>query len=101
MQITLLATIFAKPTAADRLGELLLQLAAASRAEPGCINYDVHQSTRDPSQWIVYENWQSQQALDSHASADHYKQFGRATQDLLARPADLHVLEMKTTQESR
>ncbi|MBX9822292.1 MULTISPECIES: antibiotic biosynthesis monooxygenase [Nitrobacteraceae] len=39
---------------------------APSRAEQGCINYDLHRSTEDPELWCVYENWRSADDLAAH-----------------------------------
>jgi quinol monooxygenase YgiN len=41
-------------------------LVAPTRAESGCINYDLHRSNDDPSVWMLYENWRSPDDLEQH-----------------------------------
>src|SRR6516162_1566156 len=47
-QLTLLAIIKAKADQANELGRRLAALVAPTRAESGCINYDLHRSNDDP-----------------------------------------------------
>lgn len=58
--------IRAKSGRSGKLGKRLLALVAPSRAEQGCINYDLHRSTEDPELWCVYENWRSADDLAAH-----------------------------------
>ena len=47
-QITIVARFKAKPGMEDRIEQALLNVVAPSRAESGCISYDVHRSVDDP-----------------------------------------------------
>lgn len=51
------------------LRELLLQQARLSREEPGCVRFEVYESTSVPDTFILIERWESQQALDVHRTA--------------------------------
>ena len=51
----------------------LLQLAEASRAEEGCIGYEIYENSRDSSRVIIIETWESQSALDAHQQTEHFK----------------------------
>jgi len=44
----------------------------------------VHSS--DPSRFVFYENWASQEHLDRHAASAHLKTFGAVAADLLVTP---------------
>ena len=46
-------------------------LVAGTRAEAGCIQYDVNQSQDEPSLFLVYEKWADQAALDAHMETPH------------------------------
>jgi quinol monooxygenase YgiN len=61
----------AKPGWQSRLREELLRLIAPTRAEAGCILYDLHESPDDPSQFLFYEVWRSQPELDAHFQTPH------------------------------
>jgi quinol monooxygenase YgiN len=49
----------------------LMGLLAPTRAEEGCIVYDLFQNDSDPTDFTFYEEWTSGAALDAHASSSH------------------------------
>jgi quinol monooxygenase YgiN len=55
---------------------MLRSLRAASRAEPGCITFDVSRSNDAPDTFVLYEEWRDQSALDEHYQTEHFKTFG-------------------------
>ncbi len=50
----------------------LLRQGELSRAEPGCVRFDVFQSKNDESTFVLQECWESQGALDLHRLAEAY-----------------------------
>ncbi len=54
------------------LCELLRKQGQLSRAEPGCLQFDVCHSQNDPSVFILVERWESQAAIDVHRQAEAY-----------------------------
>ena len=55
------------------VAETLRLLAAASRQEPGCVNYIPHQLEDDPDTVLIYEQYVDQQALAAHRESAHFK----------------------------
>jgi quinol monooxygenase YgiN len=55
------------------VAETLRLLAAASRQEPGCVNYVPHQLEDDPDTVLIYEQYIDQKALAAHRDTDHFK----------------------------
>jgi quinol monooxygenase YgiN len=53
--------------------ESLRLLAAASRQEPGCVNYIPHHLEDDPDTVLVYEQYLDQKALTTHRESEHFK----------------------------
>lgn len=45
-----------------------------SRAEPGCLRFEVYQSNNEPATFILNEHWESQAAVDEHRQAHAYTQ---------------------------
>ncbi len=39
-----------------------------STSKVGCINYTFNQNTRSPTEFVLYEQWESQEHLDRHIS---------------------------------
>jgi|HubBroStandDraft_1064217.scaffolds.fasta_scaffold09790_2 quinol monooxygenase YgiN len=58
---------------ADEAQRLFEQLAAASRAEPGCRGYLVARGIADPTTFVLYETWDDQAALDVHYATEHFE----------------------------
>jgi quinol monooxygenase YgiN len=66
---------------------LVKKLADASRKEAGAMQFEVAQRTAPASQFITFEVWKDQAALDAHGGAAH-KQFLDAVQSVLIAPVD-------------
>ncbi|HYX40715.1 MAG TPA: putative quinol monooxygenase, partial [Pyrinomonadaceae bacterium] len=62
-RVTVLARVRARAGREAEVRRLLVALVAPSRAEAGCLNYDLHQSADDPTEFMFYENWASRAAL--------------------------------------
>lgn len=72
--VTVTATIKVKPGFEEQAKQALLSAVAPTRAEPGCLNYDLHQSVSDPTEFLFHENWASEDALKAHsASQDEHR----------------------------
>lgn len=49
-----------------------LALTAASRADAGCVAYDVMESATRPDVFMICETWTDGDALAAHAAAPHF-----------------------------
>lgn len=72
--ITLLCPVRAAAGRGSELEAALTALAAETVKESGNICYRLHR-TDDPDEFIIYEQWQDQAALDSHMATAHLQQF--------------------------
>ncbi len=71
--VTVVATFLARPGKEVELRTALIGLLAPTRAESGCLNYDLHQSPEDPAKFLFHENWTSKAVLDAHLQSSHIK----------------------------
>ncbi|MCP6769203.1 antibiotic biosynthesis monooxygenase, partial [Klebsiella pneumoniae] len=69
--LTVVAQIQAKPGKEEDVRRLLLTLIEPTRKEEGCVQYDLHVHTSDPSRFVFYENWTSRDHLDRHLASPH------------------------------
>jgi len=70
--LTVVARVRAAAGKADALAALLTEQAATVRAaEPGCLVYRVHRSTKDPSLFLFYEAYVDDAAFEAHRNAPH------------------------------
>ena len=93
-KLTVVAQVRAKPGKEDETRRVLLALVAPTRAEAGCINYDLHQSHDDAALFLFYENWESKSHLDAHARSAHIQAFRARVGDLLAEPVEIRLFTM-------
>lgn len=80
--LTVVAEILAKPGCEQRLREELLRLIEPTRAEEGCLQYDLHESTEQPGRFLFYENWTSRAALDRHLATPHLERLSALLAEL-------------------
>ena len=87
--LTIVARFRAKAGQESRLRQELQRLLAPTRAEAGCISYDLHQSQSDPALFVFYENWASQAALDAHSQSPHLQALLKLVPDLVDGRPDI------------
>jgi quinol monooxygenase YgiN len=93
---TTVALLTSKPETRDELRRILLAQVEPTRAEPGCISYDLHVDETDGCVFMFYENWRSKLDLDAHLKTPHLKPLQSRLNDLLARPPDIRFYEILT-----
>jgi quinol monooxygenase YgiN len=71
--ITLVVHYQVKPGTSDAVVGLLRELQTASRAEPGCIRYDVARVLDDTTRYMLFEQYVDEDALTSHTMSDHFR----------------------------
>ena len=73
--LTVIAQIKVKEGMEGNVREELFKLMAPTRSEPGCIVYDLYQSTDDKQTFMFYECWKSKRDLDEHLQKPYTKAF--------------------------
>ena len=66
--------------------ELLRGMCAPSRAEEGCIFYNLYTAQDGSGTFHFFECWREQAALDTHREMPHYKNFRENLGDLMDGP---------------
>ncbi|MGI2170485.1 putative quinol monooxygenase [Shewanella sp. MF05960] len=82
-QLTIVANITARADKIELVKAELLKLVDVTRAEEGCINYDLHQDNANPAHFMFYENWQSRELWQVHMGNQHIANFVAATKDCI------------------
>lgn len=81
--LTVVAEMVAQAGKEAELRAALLALIEPTRKEQGCVQYDLHEATDRPGQFVFYENWTSRQALDVHLATPHLTHLGELLPGLL------------------
>lgn len=80
--VIVVARIKAKPGLDDEMAGNLEQLVDKTRAEAGCLQYDLHRNDEDPTRFLFYERWESAAHLDTHMKTEHFLDIRARTEPL-------------------
>lgn len=69
-----------------RIGQAV---AAASRAETGCISYRLYEDTEVDHEFVFVEEWETSEALQRHFATAHIAEFMQAIRSTLVGPPDV------------
>jgi quinol monooxygenase YgiN len=67
----------------DEAVQIALRMAAASRAEAGCVEYRFYADLADPNTFFLFEHWENEAALARHFQTPHMAEFQEQLPGLL------------------
>jgi quinol monooxygenase YgiN len=82
--VTLIVAVRARPGQEAALEKELRALVAPSRAERGCIAYDLHASSDQPGLFLLREIWRSLDHHKKHWEMPHMKRWAERKGALMA-----------------
>jgi quinol monooxygenase YgiN len=71
----------------DELRQKLTGFVAPTRAENGCVQYDLHEAEDQPGHFLFFERWTSMQTLEAHLASPHIASVLPGLGSILAKPA--------------
>ncbi len=74
-----------------------IEMAALSRAEPGCALYEVSVTLEDPCRFRLVEQWDSGEALAAHFATAHFAAFGARLAGFLVAPPSFTRYEVSSS----
>ena len=83
-KLTIIANIKAKSDKIELVRSELEKLIPITRAEPGCLQYDLHQDNDNPAHFLFYENSESHELWQTHMNAPHLAAYMAATDGAVA-----------------
>ncbi len=72
MTITKSVTFIAKDGHEEKMKALLSAMVIPSKAEKGCLFYEIFQYENDKKRFMAVETWENEAALDGHKASAHY-----------------------------
>jgi len=88
--LIVVATITAKEGNEVLVREALEKVVPASRAEAGCIRYDLHIDLGNHASYIMLEAWRDEAALAEHEATPHFQTLVQA----IGGKADVQILKL-------
>ena len=91
-KLTIVANIHAKPDQVDLVKAELMKLIATTRAEEGCLRYELWRETENNSRMTIIEVWNSQSDLDRHLAQPWFAEWGPKMEAAQATPLKVRVM---------
>ena len=92
--VRVVARFIAKPESVEEVKAVLCDFVAPTRAEKGCILYELLQNSDDPADLTFVEEWESEEDLKVHSQSDHLAAGRKKLEGLLAAPADIRLYRL-------
>jgi quinol monooxygenase YgiN len=97
MPITVIAKLKTKAGSEKAFEDAARKMIETMRsAEPNTLQYVLHKGVKDPTEYVYYEVYPDQAALDAHGKTDHMKAFGGAIGALLDGRPQVDILHEVT-----
>ena len=78
--------VWVKPEYIDDFIKVSTENHQNSIKEPGNLRFDLVQDANDPSKFIIYEAYESDEAAAAHKETEHYKKWRETVADWMAQP---------------
>ncbi|MHC5110471.1 MAG: putative quinol monooxygenase [Planctomycetota bacterium] len=82
-RLTVVAHVTAQADKVELVQAELEKLIDVTRAEAGCLQYDLHQDNENPAHFMFYENWESRELWQAHMNAQHLQDYLAATKGVI------------------
>ncbi|MGV0036281.1 MAG: putative quinol monooxygenase [Candidatus Azotimanducaceae bacterium WSBS_2022_MAG_OTU7] len=83
----------------DAALDLMRQMANASREEEGCISYEFYVGLTDPNKLLLFQEWESVDALQEHFETDHMEEFLKLLPSVLDGEVATRRYEVKVSND--
>jgi len=80
------------PEHAEAWPDISREFTEATRAEEGCLSYDLYESGAAPGVFVTMERWVDQAAMDAHLQMPHLAEAFAAADGALAGEVAIHPL---------
>lgn len=91
MEKIIIAQLSVKENSIESFLKVAATLVEKSNKESGCLTYRLLKEVNKPNEFIVYEKYVNQQAVEIHNSSAHLKDFLKAASTLLADKPQIDV----------
>ena len=94
--IVIAGRVVIEPAKREEAVQAALEMMRETAREPGCISYTFSADLSDPGTFRIFEEWESQQALDAHFTTPHMARFGAAIGQLGVKEMNVQRYEVSS-----
>jgi quinol monooxygenase YgiN len=98
--VVLVAEVHGQVARMPELRQLVTDLAASARHDPGCRSYHAA-FLAEPGECLLVSSWSSEAALRDHYATEAYARYRQEVGPLLTRPSDVVVHHVSATVHAR
>ncbi len=84
-QLIVVANIIAIADKIDLIKSECERLLQPTRAEAGCLQYDLHRDNENPAHFMFYEIWESREMWQKHIASKHLQAFMGETEGAIEK----------------
>jgi quinol monooxygenase YgiN len=97
--IVIAAKMIGKPERRADILRLVATVAQPSRAEAGCITYNFYERQPPASEFLFFEEWADQAAVDSHLKTPYFQEFMKQIPELIQGPPKIRLYEVAKSRD--
>ena len=83
-----------KPETREEAARVATTMARATLAEEGCRSYGFYADLEDPNTFLIFEVWESEEALTRHFQTPHMAEFNAVIPRFVAGPPSIDRYEV-------
>ena len=88
--IVVAGTVPVRPDRREEAVRVALAMAEATRAEAGCLGYRFYVDLAEPNTFLIFEEWESDEALARHFETEHMRIFRENLPGLVGGAPSIH-----------
>lgn len=89
--VCLIVNLVIKAGREQEAEDMLRSYVKLVHAEPGCVRFDVARGRKNPREFVLYELYKDDYALDTHRKTPHFLSYAPKFEDLVEeREAELY-----------
>jgi quinol monooxygenase YgiN len=92
-----IARALARSGEEDRVRKEFEALVAPTRAEPGCLRYELLVSRENPGEFLFVQEYEDESAFEAHLASKHISGMLKVVLPLLAKPPDIRRYRLLAT----
>lgn len=92
--VRVVARVVAISENVERVKAILIGLIEQTRAEEGCIQYQLLQNQATPTDFTFVEEWTDNTALDAHLASLHIETASNQLEGLIAEEPDIRLYKL-------
>ena len=88
-----------KPESRDAFLRAVGTVVARTRTEKGCIDYGGYEDATVPNEFIFFECWESQAAIDTHFAMPHTTAFLQLARTVVTEPPSIMAYKVSAARK--